>query len=136
MQLEGPSRRPLAADLRDAPDLFPAMAVVVASAGGRLTGLEGLAVKESDRLAVMTAHLRRLGVTVRSGRGWFESDGGLREASAPSSPLSPEADHRVAMALAVAGCVVPGLRVGDPACVDKSWPGFWRQWAALTGAES
>ncbi len=133
LAVEGPSRRPLVADLRDAPDLFPAMAVVVAAAGGRLTGLEGLAAKESDRLAVMTVHLRRLGVPVRSGRGWFESDGGLHAAAAPASPLSPEADHRIAMALAAAGCVVPGLRVSDPACVDKSWPGFWRQWATLVG---
>ena len=35
------------------------------------------------------------------------------------------------MALAVAGCVVPGVRVLDPGCVAKSWPGFWRAWEAL-----
>jgi len=43
-------------------------------------------------------------------------------------------DHRVAMALAVAGCAVPGVRVCDPGCVAKSWPTFWAAWQGLTSA--
>ena len=37
----------------------------------------------------------------------------------------------LSMALAVAGCMVPGTRILDPACVGKSWPGFWDSWDAL-----
>ena len=127
----GPARNALEADLRDTPDLFPALAVVVAALGGRLTGLAGLALKESDRLGVMTDRLARLGFAVESGPDWFGARGGTPRAAAGAQPLDPAADHRIAMALAVAGCVVPGTRVADAGCVDKSWPGFWDAWDGL-----
>ncbi len=128
--LAGPATQPLAADLRDTPDLFPALAVVTTAVGGRLEGLHGLAAKESDRLAVMTRHLSALGYEVASGDSWFAAPGGGRPRGA-AAPLDPAADHRVAMALAVAGCAVPGVRILDPDCVAKSWPAFWPTWNRL-----
>jgi 3-phosphoshikimate 1-carboxyvinyltransferase len=129
--LAGPASGPVTADLRDAPDLFPALAVVVATVGGRLDGLQGLAGKESDRLTVMGRHLASLGFAVESGDGWFAAPGGRPRPQRPPAPLDPAADHRIAMALAVAGCVAPGVRVLDSGCVAKSWPEFWRAWEAL-----
>jgi 3-phosphoshikimate 1-carboxyvinyltransferase len=131
MVLAGPATGPVVADLRDTPDLFPALAVVVATVGGRLDGLQGLAAKESDRVAVMARHLAALGFAVESGEGWFTAPGGRPRLPSPPAALDPAADHRIAMALAVAGCVVPGVRVLDPGCVAKSWPEFWRAWEAL-----
>jgi 3-phosphoshikimate 1-carboxyvinyltransferase len=132
LTVRGPASRPLSADLRDAPDMFPALAVVVAAVGGRLVGLGGLRGKESDRLTVMTRHLRALGAEVAMGEDWFAAPGGLPARSACRQPCDPAADHRIAMALAVAGTVVAGTRIADPAVVAKSWPGFWSQWQALT----
>jgi 3-phosphoshikimate 1-carboxyvinyltransferase len=129
--LTGPATGPVTADLRDTPDLFPALAVVVAVAGGRLDGLQGLAAKESDRLTVMARHLATLGFGVECGEGWFAAPGGRPRPLGPPAPLDPVADHRIAMALAVAGCVVPGVTVFDSGCVAKSWPGFWRAWETL-----
>jgi len=134
--ISGPALRPVHADLRDTPDLFPALAVVVALVGGRLTGLAGLATKESDRLAVMVESLRALGLPVRAEGESFTGAGGRPVGHAPAGPLDPADDHRVAMALAVAGTVVPGLRVAQPGCVGKSWPGFWQDWRTLLGEES
>jgi len=131
--ISGRALRPLHADLRDTPDLFPALAVVVALAGGRLTGLSGLAAKESNRLAVMVERLRALGLPVGAEGDSFSSPGGWATGRAPAEPLDPADDHRVAMALAVAGTVVPGVRVAAGDCVAKSWPGFWRDWHALIG---
>lgn len=131
--VQGPAGRGLQADLRDTPDLFPALAVVVARAGGRLEGLQGLAAKESHRLEVMGGHLRALGFDVR----WDEVSFSARPGAgrlAPDVPFHPHGDHRIAMALAVAGCVVPGVRVADPECVAKSWPDFWLRWCALAGS--
>ena len=128
----GPARAPLVADLRDTPDLFPALAVVVAAAGGRLVGLGGLAAKESDRVAVMADRLARLGFAVEARTDEFASPGGIPAGPATGEPLDPARDHRIAMALAVAGCVVPGVRVADAACVGKSWPGFWSAWEGIT----
>lgn len=134
VRVAGPASRPVEADLRDAPDLFPALAVVAAFAGGRLTGLEGLAGKESDRGAVMAAHLCAIGFDVRFGGGEFYCAGRRAAAIPPRGPLDPAGDHRIAMALAVAGSAVPGIRIGDPSCVAKSWPEFWPAWDALLGA--
>jgi 3-phosphoshikimate 1-carboxyvinyltransferase len=40
-------------------------------------------------------------------------------------------DHRVAMAMAVAALACGPLALDDGDCVQKSFPGFWRQWEAL-----
>ena len=42
-------------------------------------------------------------------------------------------DHRIAMAFAVAGLRVPGIRIKDPDCVRKSFPSFWQHWQEITG---
>jgi 3-phosphoshikimate 1-carboxyvinyltransferase len=127
----GPARGRLEADLRDTPDLFPALAVVVARGGGRLGGLEGLAAKESDRPAVMAAHLAGLGFSVRLTGGALVSEGRRATIAAAGAPLDPADDHRIAMALAVAGTLVEGVQVAKPACVAKSWPSFWQDWQNL-----
>jgi 3-phosphoshikimate 1-carboxyvinyltransferase len=35
-------------------------------------------------------------------------------------------DHRMAMAFALLGLRVEGIRIADPGCVAKTFPGFWR----------
>ena len=125
-------RGPLDADLRDAPDLFPVLAVALARLGGRLAGLSGLVHKESDRLAEMARLLGELGASLQREGDEVRAVGGARLV-APSHDLDPAGDHRVAMALAVAGLVAPGLRLADPGCVGKSWPRFWEAWEGLVG---
>ena len=129
--LGGPATTALEADLRDTPDLFPALAVLVAVVGGKLTGLAGLAAKESDRLAVMAGHLAGLGFAVEAGPSWFAGAGQAPRRRSGDEALDPAADHRVAMALAVAGCVIPGVRILNPGCVRKSWPAFWAAWQGI-----
>jgi 3-phosphoshikimate 1-carboxyvinyltransferase len=129
--LGGPATTALEADLRDTPDLFPALAVLVAVVGGKLTGLAGLAAKESDRLAVMAGHLAVLGFAVEAGPSWFAGGGQAPRRRSGDEALDPAADHRVAMALAVAGCVIPGVRILNPGCVGKSWPEFWAAWQGI-----
>ena len=43
-------------------------------------------------------------------------------------------DHRMAMALALVGLRRGGVRVRDPGCVGKTYPGFWQDFAQLRGA--
>ena len=83
-------------------DEIPALAVAAAHAEGRFTvsGAAELRVKESDRIAALAEGLRRLGATVEERPDGLAIDGG--------SPLHGAAvrahdDHRIAMALAVAG---------------------------------
>ncbi len=136
----GPVMRPVVADLQDTPDLFPALAAVAACAppGSRLSGLEHLRHKESDRLAVMVANLRALGaeivveggeVAARFGRGLEPRSG--RHPEALELPAAD--DHRVAMALAVAALRAGPAVVDDARCVAKSFPRFWEQWPEPAG---
>lgn len=130
VRVVGPATAPFKARLSDVPDLFPPLSVLVALRGGELSGLGHLAYKESNRLAVMVDRLRQLGLEVETDGASFRGTGGPKP-RAPGYPLSPEADHRIAMALAVAGLVTPGLHLLDPGCVAKSWPGFFETWADL-----
>lgn len=130
VRVQGAATASLRARLAEVPDLFPALAVLVALRGGELTGLGHLAYKESNRVLVMAERLRQLGLEVEATSGGFWGKG-QGNPKAPPFPLSPEADHRIAMAMAVAGLVAPGLRLADPQCVAKSWPGFFQAWRAL-----
>jgi 3-phosphoshikimate 1-carboxyvinyltransferase len=105
-------------------DEFPILCVAAACAQGEtiVSGAEELRVKESDRIATMATELRRLGAAVEERPDGLRIVGGrpLKGAVCQS-----HGDHRVAMAMMVAGLVAQGeMRVEDTACVATSFPGF------------
>ena len=106
-------------------DEFPALFVAAACATGTtvVRGAAELRVKESDRITVMAQGLRELGVHVEeTPDGAVIHGGSLRGGSVHS-----RADHRVAMAFAVAAQVSKGpVRVEDVGNVATSFPGFAR----------
>jgi 3-phosphoshikimate 1-carboxyvinyltransferase len=106
-------------------DEYPVLAVAAALAEGMTTicGAKELRYKESDRIAVMTKQLRRLGVRVEEREDGMTIEGRRRLQGAP---LKSYGDHRVAMALAVAGLSAEGgVEIDDSACADISFPGFF-----------
>jgi len=111
-------------DFGDCPDVVPTAAVVAAFHDGRveLTGAPHLRWKESDRIAAVCGELRRLGA-----RASERDDGLVVEGGRPlrGADVRTFDDHRIAMSFAVAGLRVPGVRILDPACVTKSYPGFF-----------
>ena len=120
------------ADLADCPDgaLMAIAAAAVAAGGSRFEGLGTLRVKESDRLAAMAEGLGRIGARARIGGDWIEVDpvpAGHRVAAT----IDPHRDHRVAMSFAVLGLRTGGIRIEDPGCVAKSFPGFWQLFERL-----
>jgi len=132
--VNGPATRLITADLFEAPDLFPALAAVAASiaGGSRITGIEHLAHKESDRLAVMAANLGSLGAElVIDGCGMHVTRPISRRADAVRR-VAAAGDHRIAMAMAVTALNAGPLELDDPGCVNKSFPSFWEVWRALT----
>jgi len=133
--VRGPALAPLEADLRDTPDLFPALAAVAAAAppGSRLEGLETLAFKESDRLAVMAANLSRLGAEVVVGPGTLEVLRPLRPPGGGPVAVTAAGDHRIAMAMAVAALRAGPAALDDGGCVAKSYPEFWSDWEGIVG---
>ena len=106
-------------------DELPALAVAAAFAQGRTVVRDAaeMRVKETDRIAVLTSQLRRLGVAITERPDGFEIEGGggLRGAA-----VSGARDHRLTMALAIAGLLAEGETVvEDDEAVMVSYPRFW-----------
>lgn len=123
------------ADLGDIPDQVPTLAALAPFARGttRIRNVAHLRIKESDRLAAMTSELRRAGAEVEELADGLVIPGLWAEREPPDLPVivDPHGDHRIAMAMALVGLRRPNLGIADPACVGKSYPGFWRDLARL-----
>jgi 3-phosphoshikimate 1-carboxyvinyltransferase len=92
-----------------------------------ITGVGHIRHKETDRIGDLARELRKLGAAVD------EFDDGLRITPGPpqSAEIDTYNDHRMAMSLALAGLRIPGVVIKDPACTAKTYPGFFRDFAAL-----
>ena len=110
-------------DLSDCPDLAPVLfAAAAAMEGGRFTGTRRLAIKESNRAAVMAQELAKFGIRVQCDANSVQVfPGGLH---APCEPLDGHNDHRIVMALSVLATRTGGVIEGAEA-VAKSYPDFF-----------
>jgi 3-phosphoshikimate 1-carboxyvinyltransferase len=110
-------------DLNATPDALPALSIIAAAAQGEtlFTNVEQARIKETDRIAVMAAELGKMGISVRElPDGMVVGGGKLTGAN-----VSSHNDHRVAMALAVAGMNAKGETVIDNAeAADVTYPTF------------
>ena len=104
-------------------------AAPTAGSPSTVSGLRTLRVKESDRIAALATELQRIGCTVQTGDDSITVDPRPRH----EKPVHIEtySDHRMAMAFAVLGLARPGISIKNPACVSKSYPSFWRDFARL-----
>ncbi len=126
----GPARPAgIDADLYHLSDQVPTLAALAPLCAGPVVirNVANIRHKETDRLAACANELRRLGQEVAVGEDW------LRIEPRPLTPAAIECygDHRMAMAFAVLGLARPGVTIADPACVAKTYPGFWRDLAGL-----
>ena len=106
-------------------DEFPILFVAAACARGRtvIRGAEELRYKESDRLGVMAAGLRRLGADVAEHADGLVIDGGELH----GGRVDAQGDHRIAMAFAIAGIVArEPIEVIGTDHVSTSFPDFER----------
>lgn len=113
-------------------DELPILAVAAAAAEGVTEVLDAaeLRVKESDRIATLGAELTKLGVRVEERADGFRIRGG---APLRGAVVRSWGDHRIAMALIVAGLVAEGQTVvEDTQCIATSYPEFLTTLNALT----
>lgn len=113
-------------DMSDYPDLVPPLAVAACLTGipFRFTGVENLRHKESDRLEALADGLRAIGCLPETADGLIAWEG--ERAPLLEIPcINPRADHRIAMAFAVAAVFIPGIIIRDVEAAAKSYPGFW-----------
>ncbi len=106
-------------------DELPVLAVAATQAIGTsvIAGAGELRIKESDRLAAIEGGLRAMGADITATEdGWVIK--GPRHLE--GARVDSAGDHRVAMALAVAGLVADGTtEIEGAECVDISYPGFF-----------
>ncbi|HEX3127159.1 MAG TPA: 3-phosphoshikimate 1-carboxyvinyltransferase [Thermoanaerobaculia bacterium] len=126
------------ADLSTMPDQVPTLAALGPFAAGqtRIFNVAHLRIKESDRLEAMATELRKLGAEVEEGPDSLRIPGIWSDSNPPAGPISidPRGDHRIAMSLALAGLRRPGVVIGSPEVVSKSYPGFWKDLQRLLGS--
>lgn len=108
-------------------DEFPVFFIAAACARGttRVRGASELRVKESDRLAVMSEGLQRLGVVHEVLEDGMQIDGRPSGAAFTAGAVDSHGDHRIAMSFAVASLRAAGpIDIADTANVATSFPGF------------
>ena len=104
----------------------------VRSGTTRIVNAARLRVKESDRLATVTAALNALGARVEEQRDGLTIQG--LESLEGGAAIDCCNDHRIAMMAAVAAtrCEKPVTLLGAD-CVKKSYPNFWEHYRMLGG---
>lgn len=113
-------------------DEFPVLAVAATQACGTTVVRDAaeLRVKETDRIATVVAELRALGAQIEP-----LPDGFVVEGPTPlhGGVVDSHGDHRLAMALAVAGLIAQGeIVIENAECIADSFPGFVEVMRRLT----
>lgn len=116
-----PSTVPLAIDE------FPVLFIAAACAEGEtvVAGAEELRVKESDRIAAMSAGFEAMGVTHAVAADGMRIEGRAEGAAFGGGEIDSLGDHRIAMAFSVASLrAATPILIRDTANVATSFPGF------------
>ncbi|HYN57335.1 MAG TPA: 3-phosphoshikimate 1-carboxyvinyltransferase, partial [Motilibacterales bacterium] len=121
-------------NLRDVGELTPVVAAVaaLASTPSRLRGIGHLRGHETDRLEALSTEINRLGGRVRAKQNSLR----ITPAVLHGGAFQTYDDHRMAMAGAVIGLRVPGLRIVDVDTTRKTLPGFTTLWQAMLGGDT
>ncbi len=133
LEVRGGPLHGIEVDLRHVSDTAPTLAVVAAVAEGptTVTGIGFVRGKESDRVAAPVRELERCGVPAEvTDDGFVIRPDGLPTAAR----VETYDDHRMAMAFALIGLVVPGIEIVDPGCVAKTFPGYFAALEQLRGS--
>jgi len=107
-------RHAVSFDFSQHPDLYPTMAATCAGLNveTNFTGLENLALKESNRVEAMQTELAKLGNSTLN--------------------FCAHNDHRIVMALAPLAILYGSVTFDHPEVVEKSYPGFWEDASFLS----
>ena len=117
-------------DLNHIPDAAMTLAVAALFADGpcRLRNIASWRVKETDRIAAMATELRKVGALVEEGADHL--------VVTPPARVLPAAidtydDHRMAMCFSLASLAGTRMRIHDPKCVNKTFPGYFDAFRAV-----
>jgi 3-phosphoshikimate 1-carboxyvinyltransferase len=126
--------RPIDLDCNAIPDAAMTLAVMALFANGttKLRNIASWRVKETDRLAAVAHELRKLGAGVEEGRDSLTIHPPPKGQFIPHAAIETYDDHRMAMCFSLASFGT-SVRINDPGCVSKTFPGYFGKLAAITG---
>ncbi len=110
-------------DMNDTPDALPMMAVIGCFAKGktRLLNVPQARIKETDRIKIMAQELAKMGAKIRELEDGLE----IEESELNPAKVNGYSDHRIVMALAIAGLATKGETIIDTAeAVSITFPNF------------
>jgi len=117
--------KPFEFDATDCPDLFPPIVVLALAANGKsvIKGVNRLYDKESNRAEALMNQFSKLGADIFVIDDNMFINGGKK---LNGGVVNSQHDHRIAMALAVAGLMATSeVVIEDAESVNKSFPGFF-----------
>ncbi len=117
-------------DLNEIPDSLPAFAVLGCIAEGetRLVRVAHARIKETDRIKVMREELTKMGAKIEEKRDGLR----IKESKLVGAELDGRGDHRVVMALTLAGLIADGETTIDTAeSVAVTFPTFFESMKKL-----
>lgn len=91
----------------------------------RFVDLGRLRLQESERVEALRVELTRCGAEVSENGETLE----VRPSALHGAEILTYDDHRIAMCFATLGLKVPGMRIRDPGCVNKTFPNFFARLA-------
>ncbi|OHB55092.1 MAG: 3-phosphoshikimate 1-carboxyvinyltransferase [Planctomycetes bacterium GWF2_50_10] len=132
LRVVGKSLKGIEIDMNGTPDALPAMAVVGAFAEGetRLVNVPQARSKETDRIACMAKELSKMGADIEE-----LADGlVIRKSKLHAARVDGHWDHRIVMALSLAGMAVEGETIIDTAeAMNVTFPNFVELMRSLGG---
>ncbi|MDQ3863824.1 MAG: 3-phosphoshikimate 1-carboxyvinyltransferase [Actinomycetota bacterium] len=124
VQVEGPDRlKGVEVDMNAFSDTMITLSAIAPFATGptTITNVGHTRLQETDRLQAVATELGRLGVETQT------TSSSIRIIPGTIRPgvIRTHGDHRIAMAFAVTGLTREGVRIQDPGCVTKTFPGYF-----------
>jgi 3-phosphoshikimate 1-carboxyvinyltransferase len=92
----------------------------------KFTELGRLRVQECERVKALRTELTRCGVRVDEQGDTLT----VHPSRLHGAEIETYEDHRMAMCFATLGLKVPGMRIQNPGCVNKTFPNFFQKLAA------
>lgn len=119
-------------DASDVPDLVPPIAALASISKGEtvIRGASRLRIKESNRLEALVSSLGALGADIKETGDGLSIHG---KEKLPGGRADAFADHRIAMAVAVASVRSGKVTLTGAESISKSYPGFWDDFKRLGG---